>query len=231
MKSAFRSPFLPRESSTPWSGLEQLQSTCLGMILLPIEDLFSQEKNFLTSHEKERIKKMGLLRKKSFMASRAALKRLARQLGLVKENRPDRTIETLGPDNVRPCLADSRLYCSVSHSGSMVVAVAHRHPLGVDLESISEKALRALQVFRIAKEQELISFSPLGPERAATRIWTSKEAAAKAMGLHLFQALREIEGVSLGELEGLIRYRGKTYPVRYGEGDGQVISLLACDDL
>jgi phosphopantetheinyl transferase len=71
----------------------------------------------------------------------------------------------------------------------------------------------------------------LGPERAATRVWTTKEAAGKALGLHLFQALREVEVVRVGEQGGVMRYQGKIYPVRHSEGNGYVITLVTCDDL
>jgi phosphopantetheinyl transferase len=81
------------------------------------------------------------------------------------------------------------------------------------------------------RERDLISLSSLGPERAATRVWTTKEAAGKALGLHLFQALREVEVVNVGDQEGGMRYREKNYPVSHGEGNGYVITLIACDDL
>ena len=81
------------------------------------------------------------------------------------------------------------------------------------------------------KERDLISLSSLGPERTATRAWTTKEAAAKALGLHLFQAIQEVDVVRVGEEEGVMRYREKTYPVRHGEGNGYVITLITCDDI
>jgi phosphopantetheinyl transferase len=165
------------------------------------------------------------------MAARVALKELGRRIGLVEKTQSDRTIETLGPDDQRPCLAESGLYCSVSHDSRMVVAVAHNHPIGVDLELISNKALRVLNSFWVGGEKALIALSPLGPERAATLAWTAKEAAAKALGLPLVQALREIEVVGLDAEEGQIRCQGKVYPVRHAEGDGQVITLITCDDL
>ena len=80
------------------------------------------------------------------------------------------------------------------------------------------------------REKDLISLSGLGPERAATRAWTIKEAAAKAFGLQLFQAIREVEVVRVGEEEGVMRYQEKTYPVRHAEDNGYVITLLTCDD-
>jgi len=219
------------EDSPPWSGIDRLKSACLGMMLLDMEALFPIEEHLFTPRETARARRMGPRRRRTFTTARAALKRLARQLGLVEENRPDRTIETLGPDDVRPCLAESGLYCSVSHSVRLVVAVAHRHPIGVDLEAVSNKAIRAWHLFMLPREQDLISLSSLGPERTATRAWTTKEAAAKVLGLHLFQAIREVEVIKVGEEEGVMRYQGKVYLVRHAEGNGYVITLITCDDL
>jgi phosphopantetheinyl transferase len=219
------------EGSSPWSGIDRLQSACLGMILLDIETISSVEEHLFASREAARAMRMGLRRRKGFTAARVALKRLARQLDIVGKNRPDREIETLGPDDVRPCLAESGIYCSASHSGRLVVAVAHRHPIGVDLEMVSERAIRTRHLSMSPRERDIVSLSNLGPERAATRVWTTKEAAAKALGLHLFQAIREVEVVSVGEEEGGMRYQGKAYPVRHSEANGYVITLVTCDDL
>jgi phosphopantetheinyl transferase len=170
--------------------------------------------------------RMGSRRRRDFIAARVALKRLARQLDIVKENRPDREIETLGEDDVRPCLAESGIYCSVSHSARLVVAVAHRHPVGVDLEMVSEKATRIWSLFLSPGERDLVLQSGLSPERTAARAWTIKEAAAKALGLHLFQAIQEVDVVRVGEEEGVMRYQEKTYPVRHAEGNGYVVTLI-----
>ena len=230
MSPCFTSTLFLTEDSTPWSGIDRLRSACLGMTLLDIEALFPVEEHLFTPREAARALRMGPRRQRGFTAARVALKRLARQLGLVEEKKPDRTIETLGPDGVKPCLAESGLYCSVSHSVRLVVAVAHSHPIGVDLEAVSRKALRTWHLFMLPKERDLLSLSSLGPERTATRAWTIKEAAAKALGLHLFQAIREVDVVRVGEEEGVMRYQKKTYPVRHGEGNGYVITLITCDD-
>ena len=214
-----------------WPGIERLQSACLGMILLDTETISPIEEHLLTPREAAKAARMGLRRRKGFTAARVALKRLARQLNLVEKDRPDRAIETLGRDGVRPCLSESGIHCSVSHCARLVVAVAHRHPIGVDLEMISEKVIRTKHLFMSPRERDLILLSGLGPERAATRAWTIKEAAAKALGLHLFQALREVEVVSVGKEEGVMRYQEKTYPARHAEGNGHVITLITCDDL
>jgi phosphopantetheinyl transferase len=213
-----------------WPGIERLQSGCLGMILLDMETISPVEEHLFTRREAARAVRMGPRRRRGFGAARVALKRLARQLDLVKENRPDRAIETLGPDDVRPCLAESGIHCSVSHSGRLVIAVAHRHPIGVDLEMVSEKTIRTRYLFMSSRERDLILLSGLGPERAATRAWTIKEAAAKALSLDLFQAIREVGIVRLGEEDGVMSYQGKAYPVGHGEGNGYVMTLITCDD-
>jgi len=200
------------------------------MILLDMETIPPVEEHLFTPHEAARAMRMGPRRRRDFTAARVALKRLARQLDLVRENRPDRTIETLSPDGVKPCLCESGIYCSASHCAQLVVAVAHRHPIGVDLEIVSGKLMRTKHLFMSPKERELISLSGLGQERAATRLWTIKEAAAKALGLDLFQAIREVEVVSVGEEEGAMKFQGMTYPVRHAEGNGHVMTLVTCND-
>jgi phosphopantetheinyl transferase len=217
----------PNDSSR-WLGIEQLQSSCLGCILLDIETISSIGEH-LTPREAEKAMRLGRRRRRDFTAARVALKRLARRLGIVIENRPDREIETLGPDDVRPCIDKTGIYCSVSHSARLVVAVAHRHPVGVDLELVSEKATRIWSRFLSPTESDLALQSGLSPERTAARAWTIKEAAAKAFGLHLFQAIHEVNVVRVGEEEGVMSYQKKTYPVRHAEGNGYVMSLIACD--
>lgn len=208
-----------------WPGIEHLHAACLGMVILDRETL-SPGDDLFTFRELQNSLKMGPRRLKSFMASRIALKNLSRQLDLTKPNQPDRTIETLGPDNQKPCLNKSRLYCSVSHSSRFVVAVAHRHPVGVDVEEVSIRMQRIEHLFLSSGEKHLVAQSGQDVLSAATRIWTTKEAAAKALGLHLFQALREVEVVKMGQEAGLLMVQGKSYPAVYGQGEGQVVALV-----
>ena len=229
--TVLNSDTLLNKTSVSWLGIERLQAACLGIIIRDLETLSPGEDHLFTPRELEKSQRMGPRRRKSFTASRIALKNLSRQLGLVEENRPDRTIETLGPDDLKPCLAESELYCSVSHSSRFVVAVAHRHPVGVDIEGVSNKILRIRHLFLSPGEQQLLSQSGLDFKRATTRVWSIKEAAAKALGLHLFQAIREVEVVKIEKEVSLIRVHAKTYPVSHGERDGQVIALVTCDDL
>lgn len=221
--------FFPMANPIAWLGLERLRTACLGVMLLEIEAFFPEEKDLLTPREAARAEELGPKRRKGFTAARVALKRLARQIGLADKDRPDSTIETLGPDRVRPCLAESGLYCSVSHTNRFAVAVGHVLPVGVDIEVVSTKAVRIWHLFMSPRDHGLLSTSGIGPERTATRAWTIKEAAAKAFGLDLSGAIREVEIVLVGEEESGIRHRGKRYSVRHAEGESHVLSILTCD--
>jgi phosphopantetheinyl transferase len=193
---------------------------------MEIEEVSASEEGLYTPREALQVRGAGPRRRKSYRAARAALKILARQLGLAEEERPDSAIETLGPDPARPCLPVSGLYCSVSHTDRFVAAVAHVRPVGVDLECVSTKMVKVRHLYLSPREQGLLSESGLSPERVAARLWTIKEAAAKALGLDLETAIREVEVVRVGETESLMRYQERTGPVSHGEGDGHVISLM-----
>ena len=212
--------------SIDWQGMEELKTVCSGIVLLQTEALLPTEKELLTPREAARAEELGPRRRKAFLAARVALKKLARQLDLFSEDTPDSGIETLGPDRVKPCLGESDFYCSVSHANRFVVAVGDVHPIGVDIEVVSEKAVRIWHLFMPAKNSDFLLSSGLGPERAATRAWTIKEAAAKAFDLGLSEAIREVEIVLIGERSSEIRHGGKTYSVKHAEGEGHVLSLL-----
>jgi len=218
------------KTSVSWLGIERLRSACLGMVILDIESLSPIEDQLLTRRELEKALRLGPGRRRSFFAARIALKNLSRQLNLIEGNRPDRTIETLGPDGLSPCLAESGLYCSASHSSRFVVAVAHWYPIGVDIEAVSEKILKIQHLFISSREEQLISKAGLDFKQSAMRVWTAKEAAAKALRLHLLRAIRDVEVIKVEKETSILRYKAMTYPVSHGEGGGQVIALITCEN-
>lgn len=226
MNPFFISTFSYRRDRIIWSGIDRLRSVCAGLIILDLGAPFPIDENIFTARETARAAGMGFQRRKAFIGARIALKMLARNLGLVEKDKSDGAIETLGADGIRPHLGDGGIYCSVSHSARFVAAAVDHVPVGIDIETVSNKAVRIGHLFLSSKENALVSLSPLGTERAATRVWTIKEAAAKVWGLHLFQAIQDVEVVKIGETEGWIHYQGEKYVVGHGEGDGQVITLL-----
>ena len=120
-----------------WAGIDRLRSECLGLVILQMESLELDGKSIFTPREAERAARMGPPRRKSFTAARAALKMLVRRLDPGKQTFPDRAVETLASDGVKPCLADLGLSCSISHSSGLVAAVAENYlTLAADQEAL-----------------------------------------------------------------------------------------------
>ncbi|MEW6264791.1 MAG: 4'-phosphopantetheinyl transferase superfamily protein [Thermodesulfobacteriota bacterium] len=217
------------------STVETLGLFCQGLVLMEIPDLTCQDTTILTPREQSRASRMGLKRKREFLAARLALKKLARRLDPAGPEVKASTIETLAEDGIKPALSvDGRkidLYVSVAHDRRFVVAAAGYHPLGVDVEEASDKVIRGESAFTSDRERKLIETSGLPRVRAATRVWTLKEAAAKALGLNLFESFRSVEVIVLGEDESRADYMGRTLICRHSEIDPHVFSLLTAPDL
>jgi len=106
----------------------------------------------------------------------------------VERVRLDRTCPTCGQPHGKPRLVSPPLpvEASVSHAGDrVVVAVALRMPVGVDVELVNPNLSvpgLAGQVLRPAEAAALLRLSP--PEQVAAFVtyWTRKEAAVKAIG-------------------------------------------------
>jgi 4'-phosphopantetheinyl transferase len=103
--------------------------------------------------------------------------------------------------------------CSVAHSGNqVVVAIAHRSHVGVDVERIDTTRDHA-RLARVALTPgERHALAARGPQERArwfTTMWTAKEAYVKATGIGLALALRDIALATVdGEPVGLDAVRG-----------------------
>ena len=233
MSDTNRLSFLKLKGSIPIRApaLDLLESTCKGFALIEMGALFPLPKNVFTPREAARADKFGPRRRKSFTAARVALKELAYNLGLVEVNTKPWNIETLATDGIRPALPASGTYCSVSHDNTFVVALANDKPIGVDIETISDKVVRGWHIFMSLPEQGLISETDLGTDRTVLRAWTMKEAAAKALDFDLVQAWREVQVLRIGEEKSLARIKGRETPFTHLEIQGHVISFITFDDV
>jgi 4'-phosphopantetheinyl transferase len=101
---------------------------------------------------------------------------------------------SLGP-NGKPLMGEGlpRLHFNLSHAaGAAAVAVSRRYAVGIDIEPITETEI----IPDVLTSQEITRLEALkGPERWSEfmRIWTLKEACAKAMGLGLAYDFRHME--------------------------------------
>jgi phosphopantetheinyl transferase len=135
----------------------------------------------------------------AFVAGRAALQRALSDAGA-----PDAHIEATCPDcglsHGRPVIVDGtrRLYVSVSHAAGQAFAVAARHPVGIDAETMD------------ALHGRVQAIDELAPGHGDPgRRWTAIEAVLKADGRGL---RRDPGAVRVGRLSA--RLDGRLYTLR-----------------
>ncbi|MDZ7699032.1 MAG: polyketide synthase dehydratase domain-containing protein [Deltaproteobacteria bacterium] len=159
----------------------------------------------LSRGEHERFEKLGERRQKSFLAARLCLKRLSRVLSDGDAMTPASFIHTMASDAIRPRCpltdgADSG-FCSVSHDKRFVIAVASGSRVGVDVEQSTERLVYARRIYMNDEEKALTERSPLGMRGASLRIWSIKEAMAKAFGMTLAESWDRVAVKEIGETQ------------------------------
>jgi 4'-phosphopantetheinyl transferase len=116
----------------------------------------------------------------------------SREGGPARDVTLDRTCTECGEPHGKPVVKGSAIELSISHSGDrIVVAVAYRTPLGVDVEQVREPGgddPDALARYVLA-DQELAAVRT--PQDFMTA-WTRKEAVTKATGDGLRVSFREV---------------------------------------
>jgi hypothetical protein len=95
----------------------------------------------------------------------------------------------------------------------------------VDVEPVSERALRGMGLYLNDTEQGLVFDGPWEPAEAATRLWTIKEAAAKALDLPLPRAWKQVHVDQMGEHESRARVGHAIYTARHETIEGHVFTL------
>jgi 4'-phosphopantetheinyl transferase EntD len=183
----------------------------LGYILLEHAYLAPSFRNSLTPFERTIAKAFSERRKKSFIAARISLKLLALKIGLVNPEQEACSLETVNRENRRPILpgAGNDFYASVSHDKRFTLAVADRRSIGVDIEAISPKIAKAGHIFMDRDELTIAGSAAVGIDQAAAMVWTAKEAASKALNLHLIDAWHKVRLRKLGTKESIYGYDGE----------------------
>ena len=187
--------------------------------------------NILTTGEKIRWQGLGSKRKTSFLGARTALKQLSRQLGLAGLVDEAASLHTLAADQLRPALAGSsgHMQCSAAHDDRLAAAVAAEERVGLDVEKISHQAVQGRGLFMSESEQSLLGKAGMDQKAAATRVWTIKEAAAKALDLTLPEAWQKVEVTTIGINFSLAAMDGQALKVRHMEIDDHVLSIMLPD--
>lgn len=197
----------------PEDPLADLRSRCEAMTIVAIDAVAPFAEKTLSPLEKERFGKMGARRRNSFLAARIALKRLFRRRQGHDWRIPPWEIETVCADSTKPrCAHDqepSPRFCSVSHDHRYAIAVLSGAPVGVDVEVLSDKALNSARLYMSEKEQRLVKQSALGQRESAVRVWSTKEAVAKATGMDLADAWQQVRMIAIEDLESRFSIDGR----------------------
>jgi phosphopantetheinyl transferase len=180
--------------------------------------------------ELRRTRKMGAKRLTDYLSARLACKRLSRQLSENDRSTPAWEILTLAEDGVRPScpVTNGRSYnCSVSHDRRFAVAVASEQPVGIDVEPLDERAFASMNIYANDEEQRAIRASELGPVDAAVRVWTTKEAIAKMLNIHLADAWARTHLLTIGDEQSTVRIKdGPAATVVHESVEDHVFSLV-----
>lgn len=181
-------------------GPEHLTARTAAVRIVELAAVTTIARSALAPAEAERFAVMGARRQRSFLAARIACKRLARSFSAHWHNAPADTIITVSADDPRP-VCPPAAFCSVAHDGRFAVAVAGPTAIGVDVEPATPRALKTQRIYMSAAEQALVAAASMGPAPAAVRVWTAKEAAAKALGMTLAQAMTRVQITAIGDGE------------------------------
>lgn len=189
----------------PPDPLAGFRSICRQIAIIELDSLAPYASTALSPLEAKRLDKMVPRRRKSYLSARMALKRIHRRLQDNDFQIDPQTITTVSDDMVKPCCPafdrTPQIHCSASHDGRFAIAVAADQPVGVDVEVISSKTVKCSSVYMSDDESALMRLSSLGQDQAATRIWSLKEAVAKATGINLATTWRRAQVRSIGEHE------------------------------
>jgi len=184
----------------------------------------------LTNGERTRFDRMGSRRKKSYLMGRLALKTLARKLAGQDRQTPASAIHTMMEDGLRPFCPDlagrGPVFCSLSHDQRFAVAAGGGEPMGIDVEILSGRALKARHLYMGTAELTLTDQSPLGVLAATLRVWSIKEGVTKALNMPIGEAWRRVDVRDIGVHESRLTVDGERFMAFHDTVDDHVFTLV-----
>lgn len=114
----------------------------------------------------------------------------------------------------KPYLSQNQnLYFNISNSNKKVCIGISDRPIGIDLEYIKPRNLKAMMKFLNASELQYIN-SSISAEYAFYEIWTIKEAYLKYLGVGLNKPLKSVEIIPY-EFSYLVKDRGEAVNLHF----------------
>ncbi|MGC9194436.1 MAG: polyketide synthase dehydratase domain-containing protein [Syntrophobacteraceae bacterium] len=213
--------------------LRRIAQHCAAVGVIDQSTLMPFSNRCLSEGEHRRTLKMGNKRLTDYLSSRLVCKRLSRQLSGNDRHTFSQDIDTLAQDGIRPCCPASngvKYHCSVSHDRRLVVAAASKRPIGLDVERLDAKVLKGMELFMDIAEQQMVMASALGPIGAALRVWTTKEAVAKMLNIHLADAWARAHLIAIDEHSSALQIKnGPEAKVVHELIDDHLITLVSVE--
>lgn len=210
--------------------LATLRGQCCALSVVEDTAVFEFAGLSLSSIEVARFAKMGKRRQMSYLAGRLALKDLARKLAGDDRRTPAPDIHTINDDRVRPFCPDltgqGQIFCSLSHDRRFAVAVGGDEEMGVDVEMLSERVLKARHLYMGEKELSLSDGSPLGVLPASLRVWSIKEGVAKAVNMPIGETWKRVNVTEIGAHESRLTVDGESFTAFHDTVDDHVFTLV-----
>jgi phosphopantetheinyl transferase len=210
--------------------LATLRGQCRALAVVEDVALFDFADRSLTVVEAERFGKMGKRRQKGYLTGRLALKSLARKLAGDDRLTPAADIHTMREDRVRPSCPDltgqGPLFCSLSHDRRFAVAVGGDGEMGVDVEILSDRVLKARHLYMGESELSLTDGSPLGVLPASLRVWSIKEGVAKAVNMPIGETWKRVTVLDIGLRESRLTVDGDSFIAFHDTVDDHVFTLV-----
>jgi phosphopantetheinyl transferase len=216
-----------------WDGRDSLASIrkqCTAVAVIEDSTITAFAVRALSENEQMRYRKMGRKRQNNFLAARLALKHLSRKLAGDDLVTPASEISTMMPDNIHPrCHVPRGVdpeYCSVSHDRRFAVAVAGDAEMGVDVEYVSDRVLKARHCYMNKEEIALTEKSTMGILHASIRIWSIKEGVAKATGKPLAESWSSAKVKEVGLSRSYLTVEGARYAAFHDNVDDHIFTLV-----
>jgi len=218
-------------NSTKEKSLDRIKGRCHALSVIELKTVLPFAERTLSKIEQKRGEKMKDRRKRSYLAARLACKRLSRSLSGNDTQTPAASITTVCSDRMRPCcpLTDgsSPFSCAVSHDDRFAIAVTAKHRIGLDVERISKRALNSRRLYMSVAEQDLVQESRLGEIKAAVRIWSIKEAVAKALDITIADSWNRVRIIDIGRYESRVQIDNRDiYSVFHDTVDNHLFTII-----
>ena len=220
-------PWILQGVETP--ELESLKTRCTALSLIELDTVHPLAEKALSDDETYRLHRMSPKRKISYLAARLCCKSLYRGLSgdLIS---PASSFTTVAPDGIRPWCrkieGQGAVFCSVSHDSRFAVAVASNRPIGIDVEEVSERVCRSRDIYMNKEERDLVEGSALGEEAASVRIWSAKEAAAKAIGMSLAESWEKVSLKDVDRDRSILKIGSRSHEAFHDAIDDHVFTVV-----